>query len=132
LLFTRHGEADWNASSRWQGQADRPLTGKEREQASGLAEQIRDTPIGAAYSSDLSRAYETAVIALEGRELRVRRCPGLRERSFGSWDGLLDDEIPRRFPLDYAAWRRSHLQREHLGPGRAGNDRQAFLVAHLA
>ncbi len=106
MLVARHGEADWNAEGRWQGQADRPLTVRGREQAGVLAERIRGASIAAAYTSDLGRAYDTAILALEGRQISITPLPGLRERSFGSWDGLLDEEISRRYPAQYATWLR--------------------------
>ncbi len=46
------------------------------------------------------------MLALEGRQIPITPLPGLRERSFGSWDGLLDEEIPRRYPAQYATWLR--------------------------
>ena len=37
IIFLRHGESVGNAESRWQGQADFPLTDKGRQQALALA-----------------------------------------------------------------------------------------------
>jgi broad specificity phosphatase PhoE len=102
LLVARHGEADWNAEHRWLGQTDRPLTSRGREQARELGRRLADVAIAAAYASDLSRAVETARVALEGRGVEVISDPALRERFLGSWEGLHDEEIPRRFPEEYA------------------------------
>ena len=40
ILYARHGESTWNAAGRWQGQADPPLSGRGRQQATALAERL--------------------------------------------------------------------------------------------
>ena len=55
-------------------------------------------PIAAVYSSDLVRAHETARIVATRLGLDVVAVPGLRERRFGSWEGLQDIEVEHRFP----------------------------------
>jgi broad specificity phosphatase PhoE len=104
LLLARHGESDWNAELRWQGHADRPLTARGRAQARALAERLADIDLDAVYSSDLSRARETAeaVAATRGLEVQVDR--DLREVDVGSWAGLTRLEAKERFPDDYARW----------------------------
>ncbi len=62
LLLVRHGETDWNADGRLQGQTDRPLSGFGREQARRLADELAAEDFEAIYSSDLARARETAEI----------------------------------------------------------------------
>src|SRR4029079_5978402 len=60
ILLARHGQSDWNATRRWQGHADRPLTEKGREHARALAERLRHVELDAVYSSALRRAADTA------------------------------------------------------------------------
>lgn len=98
----RHGETDWNLNQRLQGHSDRPLNDTGREQARGLAAELAEEELEAVYSSDLSRAQETARIVAETRGLDVSELPELRERHFGSWEGLTDDEIHERFPQEVA------------------------------
>jgi 2,3-bisphosphoglycerate-dependent phosphoglycerate mutase len=98
IILARHGETDWNRERRWQGHSDRPLNDTGREQAEALAAQLADEPIAAVYSSDLMRAYETARIVSERLGLDVVTVPGLRERRFGSWEGLQDVDVERLFP----------------------------------
>jgi probable phosphoglycerate mutase len=107
LLVARHGETDWNREHRWLGQVDRPLTELGREQARELGRSLVATPIDAAYASDLSRAFDTATIALAGRDLGVSRVRDLRERFLGSWEGQFDDDLRERFPEAYARWKAS-------------------------
>ena len=98
LLLARHGETDWNVEGRWQGWADPPLNETGRAQAGALAEQLRETPFDAVYSSDLRRAHETAEIVAEPHGVPVVADPGLREIDVGSWSGLTRSEIQERFP----------------------------------
>ena len=92
LLLVRHGETDWNASGRLQGHTDRPLNDYGRRQAAALAEQLADDGVGALYASDLTRAKETAEIVGARLGLAVVLDPGLRERNWGSWEGLTPAE----------------------------------------
>ena len=98
IILARHGETDWNLERRWQGHSDRPLNDTGREQAETLAAELADEPIDAVYSSDLVRAHETARIVADRLGLDVVTVPGLRERRFGSWEGLQDVEVERLFP----------------------------------
>jgi broad specificity phosphatase PhoE len=98
ILLVRHGETDWNVERRVQGHTDRPLNDTGRAQAVALADTLEGKQIDAIYSSDLLRAYETARIVAERRSLGVTIVPELRERDFGTWEGLTDEEILERFP----------------------------------
>ena len=98
ILLARHGETDWNRDGIWQGWADPPLNDDGRAQARRLAEQLRETPFDAVYSSDLQRARETAELVAEPHGVPVITDPGLREIDIGSWSGLTRAEIDERFP----------------------------------
>ena len=102
LILVRHGETDWNAQHRWQGHSDTRLNDAGREQARLLAEGLPD--VDALYSSDLARARETAEILAGKIGLEVRFDERLRERGFGSWEGLTMDEIESAYPDDKRRW----------------------------
>jgi len=92
LLIVRHGETDWNASGRLQGHTDRPLNDYGRRQAAELAQRLESDDVAAIYASDLSRAKETAEIVGARLGLAVALDPDLRERNWGSWEGLTPGE----------------------------------------
>ena len=108
LLLVRHGESTWNALSRWQGQADPPLSPLGERQAEDAAVRLAEiATITAVWASDLVRAARTAeLIAGHLGIARVSEEPRLRERDVGSWSGLTRDEIEERWP-GYLASRRS-------------------------
>jgi broad specificity phosphatase PhoE len=91
LLLVRHGETDWNAEGRLQGHTDRPLSDYGRRQARELADEL-DGEFEAVYASDLARARETAEILGERLGLPVVLEPDLREKNWGSWEGLTPAE----------------------------------------
>jgi len=92
LLLVRHGETDWNAEGRLQGHTDRPLSDYGRRQAQALAEELADEPLDALYASDLARARETAEIVGARLGLPVVLEPDLREKNWGTWEGLTPTE----------------------------------------
>jgi 2,3-bisphosphoglycerate-dependent phosphoglycerate mutase len=100
LLLVRHGETDWNADGRLQGHTDRPLSDYGRRQARELGDQLKDEEradeqLEAIYSSDLARARETAEIVGARLGLPVVLDPDLREKDWGTWEGLTAVERDR-------------------------------------
>jgi len=99
LLLVRHGETDWNAERRWQGHADVPLNDRGRAQAHALAEELADERIDAIYTSDLSRARETAEIVAARIGVPVAVDADLREIDVGPLEGLTTEEAK-----EFAGW----------------------------
>jgi broad specificity phosphatase PhoE len=102
LLLIRHAESEWNASGRWQGHADPPLTPRGLAQAATLGESL-DQMLGderpqLLLSSDLRRAWQTASAVGERLGIAPRADPRLRELDVGGWSGLTRDEILAREP----------------------------------
>ncbi|MEO7555316.1 MAG: histidine phosphatase family protein [Acidimicrobiales bacterium] len=97
VLLVRHGQSEWNALGRWQGQADPALTDLGREQAQLAAGSLG--AIDAIFASDLQRAAETALIISGALGVGpVVLEPGLRERDAGEWSGLTRAEIDEQYP----------------------------------
>ncbi len=93
----RHGQTDWNIEGRYQGQADAPLNEVGRAQALTLGKAIADQTFAAIYSSDLSRARETAQIIAPFLNLPVSLDVRLREINQGEWEGKHIAEIKTRY-----------------------------------
>lgn len=105
LLVIRHGETAWNTESRIQGHIDIPLNEKGRWQAERLAHALADEHIHAIYSSDLQRARDTAEAIASGNGLDVMLDMQLRERHFGRFEGMTQDEIAAVWPEEARRWR---------------------------
>lgn len=98
LLLVRHGATEDNVLRRFLGQRDVPLSRLGREQVERLRLRLTGERIDAAYTSDLSRARDTAMPVCAGRAEALVACPELREMDFGDCDGLTFDEIVERYP----------------------------------
>ena len=93
LLLIRHAESEWNASARWQGHGDPPLSARGREQAAGLARAMEGAPIDRLLCSDLRRAVQTAQALGRALNLDPEPTAVLRELKVGRWTGLTREEI---------------------------------------
>jgi probable phosphoglycerate mutase len=97
LLVVRHGQSEWNATGRWQGRADPPLTDEGRRQS-----KVAGGALGtfdAVVASPLLRAAETATIIAERLGIGpVLTDPDLVERDAGEWQGLTRSQIQEGWP----------------------------------
>jgi broad specificity phosphatase PhoE len=113
MLLVRHGQSEWNAVGRWQGQADPVLTDTGRHQARTAAERLGSVDVVVA--SPLLRALETAQILAESLGVGpVVTEAALMERDVGEWSGLTKDEIEQRWP--------GHLAEQRRPPGFEADD----------
>lgn len=104
IFLVRHGETIWNAKGRFQGHTDVPLSENGKDQAKNLALRLKNEKINAFYSSDLSRAKETAEILAQYHQLTVKYLPDLREINFGEWEGLTFKEIADNYGKISEQW----------------------------
>jgi broad specificity phosphatase PhoE len=102
--FLRHGETEASRTGAYTGDLDVDLTSEGRQMAKELAAAYRSLPWVAVFSSPLRRSVDTAKPLAEavGLELQVR--DGLREISFGEWEGRTPQELNRHFHDDYVSW----------------------------
>lgn len=97
LLIVRHGQSEWNALGRWQGQADPPLTDVGENQAKKATKKLG--LFDSIVASPLQRAKNTASIISEITGVGpVTTEVGLIERDAGPWQGLTRIEIEKGWP----------------------------------
>jgi probable phosphoglycerate mutase len=128
VLAIRHGQTAWNAIGRIQGQLDIPLDAAGLQQARQLARALADCGIDVLYASDLLRAVQTAEAVAASTGLAIATEPGLRERSFGTFEGQTHADIERDWPVHALRWR----QRDpDYGP-EGGETLAAFYARSVA
>ncbi len=102
LCIVRHGETAWNAEHRVQGQLDVPLNAIGQAQALAVSKVLTQESFDAIYSSDLSRARQTAAPTAGFFAIKVILEKDLRERHYGIFERLTYAEVKVRYPEDYA------------------------------
>jgi len=132
LVMLRHGQTDYNAGSRMQGQLESELTDLGRAQAVAAAEVLAKRQPLLIVSSDLRRAYDTAVALGERTGLTVHVDTRLRETHLGDWQGLTHQQVDANAPGARLAWRDDASWAPHGGESRIDvADRSVPLVAEL-
>jgi len=132
ILLIRHGETEWNVEKRLQGHCDIALNAEGRRQAAALGRALRDEPLDAIFSSDLQRARDTAQAIAAARGMTVQTDPGLRERCFGAFEGLIHSEIGARYPADFLAWKERDLDARYTAGEREAETLREFAARALA
>ncbi|HEY8580241.1 MAG TPA: histidine phosphatase family protein [Beijerinckiaceae bacterium] len=153
LVFIRHGETDWNAQGRLQGQQNIPLNARGRAQAAQAGRTalkllgpaaVRD-PALRFLASPLGRACETMELARDAMGLPPRGYdldPRLQELTFGEWEGLTWPQVKDRAP-EAARWREGDkwnftppggesyaMLADRLQPWLDGLEGEAVVVSH--
>jgi len=101
LCLVRHGETEWNAEGRVQGQTDIPLSQVGLRQAQASATLLARHDFTAVYSSDLMRVRQTAEPSAQKLALPLQFDPELRERHYGIFERMLYTEVKERHPELY-------------------------------
>ena len=128
LILIRHGETAWNRERRMQGQTDTPLSDIGLAQARAVGQRLARQSFAAIYSSDLKRAWDTAQAIATASGHEVVSAPGLRERTFGIFEGLTYEEMTQRYPAEHARF--SQREPDYAVPG--GESPRAFFERSLA
>lgn len=102
FYIVRHGQTDWNVLKRIQGHTDIPLNDTGRQEVQNLFKEFKKIGFSVCYSSDLSRAKETADILIQGRPIKILYDKRLRERYFAHWEGLYFADYTKAAPSEIA------------------------------
>lgn len=129
LLLVRHGETEWNAERRLQGQEDIRLSHRGREQALRLLPLIASENPSVVISSPLTRAVETAQILGFDRPTLDERW---QEANLGSWTGMTAADVKVAADGEYEAWRAGKLTPPGAESFEAMTDRVTASVTALA
>ncbi|MGW9566155.1 histidine phosphatase family protein [Prescottella equi] len=105
LILLRHGQTEYNASNRMQGQLDTDLSDLGRAQAKSAAQALAEKQPFAIVSSDLRRAHDTALALGDHVGLSVETDSRLRETHLGDWQGLTHTDVDEISPGARARWR---------------------------
>lgn len=131
-MLLRHGQTEYNASSRMQGQLDTDLSDLGRMQAIAAAEVLAKRQPLLIVSSDLRRALDTALALSERAGLSVSVDTRLRETHLGDWQGMTHLEVDAVAPGARLAWRDDARWAPHGGESRVDvADRSVPVVADL-
>jgi broad specificity phosphatase PhoE len=116
--MVRHGESTWNREQRIQGQLDPQLTDRGLVQAAEVAERLSGHEVVALYTSDLTRARQTAQPIAEQVGCEPIVVSWLREIGLGAWEGKTSSELMDEYPELWRAWAREPSW--NLVPGGEG------------
>lgn len=115
LYFIRHGQTEWNAIRRMQGQMNSDLSKLGRAQANAAGELLEQFGIEALYASPLDRTRQTAAIINRRLELPVTFDDRIMEWDCGDWSGHLYAEVAEQWHDEWAAYQADKFH--YRGPG---------------
>lgn len=104
IYLVRHGQSVGNLHDQFIGHTDIALTELGRQQARMAAQYLKDIPVDAIYSSDLSRAYETALETARLKNMPVTKTAGMREIYGGQWETVNFPSLRARYAKDFSVW----------------------------
>ncbi len=115
IWMIRHGETAWNATGRWQGNAPVPLSDVGLAQSAALGHYLaaQGVQFAALYSSNLTRAMQTAQAVAAALHLDIRPEPLLREVDLGDWQGMTREEAMAWDSVRFAAFHADPVNAPH-------------------
>lgn len=116
IYLIRHGETEDADARRYKGHIDVALSERGIEQIKRVADYLsQNTGLASVYTSGLSRALKSAEIIAGAFGLTTVINDGLKERSFGEWEGMTFDEIKEKWPDAFKAWAANPLEFSPMG-----------------
>lgn len=104
VVLVRHGESVGNLNKRFIGHTDVDLTPLGLKQADRTAEYLDKYKFDKIISSDLQRAYKTALATARRQGLEVEKDPAFREINAGEWEEVPFDRLSTLFPESHYVW----------------------------
>lgn len=104
IYLVRHGITESNKKKIYMGWSEEGLSPEGRKQAGALGKSLQSLVIHRIYTSPLRRAVETSEIINQSLSVPISVEEDLTEMRLGSWEGLTEDEVSKRFPDDYQVW----------------------------
>lgn len=116
FIITRHGQSLANAQCRFAGHSDFDLSDAGHHQAALVADYlVKNFKIDAIYSSDLLRAYNTALPTAKRLGIEIIPSTALREIFAGEWEGHTTDYLAEAFSTDFAVWKNDYASSRCTG-----------------
>lgn len=108
FIIIRHGYSQGNKEKRFSGQFDVPLDEVGCAQARSIRKYIIENyKIDAIYASDLVRAYDTVEPIADTLGMPVIKEELLREVDVGLWQGMLIEDVAKKYPESFERYRKT-------------------------
>lgn len=104
LILVRHGLTQWNEEKHYLGDSDIPLNKIGKQQAVALMHALKKERFDQIFTSNLKRAFETATIIKDDREVSLISDARLRELNLGAFEGLTFLEAKTKYPDMLSTW----------------------------
>ncbi|MBE6729751.1 MAG: histidine phosphatase family protein [Ruminococcaceae bacterium] len=130
IIFVRHGQSEGNLYRDFLGHTDRDLTDLGRCQAEKTAEFLKDRRIDVIYSSDLKRAFHTALPLARIKGLPIIKNENLREIYAGLWENVNISTIKEKYSESYGIWQ-NNIGRAVLDGGESVLQLQERIVKEI-
>ncbi|GAC1469720.1 MAG: histidine phosphatase family protein [Chamaesiphon sp.] len=104
LYFLRHGQTARSRDNVFCGALDPQLTSDGLEMAKAFAAAYQSTLWTAVFSSPMERTITTAQPLCDALELKMELREGLKEISYGKWEGQTIEMVSQTYHDDYIRW----------------------------
>lgn len=102
LYVVRHGQTDYNIANKVCGISDVELTDLGKQQAKKASEKLKAIPLDMIFASPLQRAYDTAKIINERKQLEIQIDPRIQEINFGKFEGVINNDEFQHYKQNHA------------------------------
>ncbi|MBE9167475.1 histidine phosphatase family protein [Pleurocapsales cyanobacterium LEGE 06147] len=104
VYFLRHGETTSSQTGTYCGALDINLTPEGHQMAKDFAQAYQSLPWTAIYTSPLRRTVDTAKPLCQAVGIEMQSRDGLKEITYGKWEGKTPEEINHEFHDEYVRW----------------------------